>query len=177
MNLGKINFTLGDFLPKLEPIKNDMFSLGRAYCGPHNANLLLNTVEIQVPAPWRTTMYEQVQTLLVANGYADYDDLRETVLCVGGKGNSGITYRMNNYLDMGVRVHVSLRASGRFEGPRTVEYEASDAIMFSIADSGKVWKHVYEYRCEQVVFVLLHKSQKDIASWRAFADYEKAKEL
>jgi hypothetical protein len=177
MILGKVKVShIGNFLDRVAKASNDIHSMGRSYCGPYNSNLSLETIQIIVPMPWLAAMQQEIQELLIAHGFVGYNDLRESVLCIGGKGNSGIPFRMNNYLDIGVRVHVSLQTGGKFEGRRVIEYEKGDVILFTIEDSNQQCTHTYNERSTHLVFVFFHESQSGLSNWKAFADHRKSKE-
>ena len=173
MIIGKAEVQCGSFVRDIAPHCQDIHTMARSYCGSFNLNLLLQTVNVVVPTPWTTKVLEQVRAALDVAGFADYTDLRESTVCIGGQGNSGRAFRMFNYLDHGVRVHVSLQQPGEWFGERNVKYEAGDIMVFQQGDSNRMWRHVFPRSCEQLVFVFTHKDEAEIPNWKLFSKYRK----
>lgn len=148
------------------------YSLPRFYCGPHNLNVMAETLEVLMPLPWRAVITEQVLEL-VGKQWPSHSDVRETVICACGPGNANKVFRMRNYLDRGIRVHVALTNGGKFVGPRTIEYGIGDVIAFDANDSGHTWRHEYDQRCLQLVLVVLSKADAGKSNWRLFAEHNK----
>lgn len=171
MIIGKADFDCGQFVRNIGPYSGDMHTMARSYCGPFNLNLLLQTVNVVVPTPWATSIIDQVRATLAANNFGDYTDLRESAVCIGGQGNSGQMFRMLNYLDMGIRVHVSLHQPGEWLGERKIKYAPRDMVVFHSGDSNRMWRHVYPKSCEQLVLVFTDRAQRDVPNWKLFSQH------
>lgn len=176
MILGTVNVEFDqEFFKTLGQVGTEIYTLPRFYCGPYNINLLTQTVNIVLPSPWLSSVIEQAMSLLSTTEFKDYTDLRETVLCVGGRGNSGKPFTAKNYLDSGIRVHISLRNPGVIDtGSRKVEYHGRQVMVFNQKDFGSDWTHTYPSSMEQIVLVLCHKDMVNVPSWKLFQQHQEA---